>query len=666
MSALNFDFEFDRVLFRGNEADIQALYKANRSDCTNDPTQLADGMWEVEVGWADVPALLKKYPLLKAAGFVLNWNERRVCVFYSRSGSGEVDRVTSVGPFDGHADAEMRWYAECPITAKYHSCKEYFSNVGEYDRFTYSFPYADVWEKEEYAVHVLSEQDRLFQIDPDGVLLNCFSKEEEIQVPYGVTVIGEKAFVEQKFMGSNKTLKKLILPESVREIRKDGLSGCQTLEEVILPEGLEVIGEGAFSITGLKEITLPMSLKEISPAAFGFSSIRKVFVPESHPVFEMKDDCLYNKQTRTLLRCFSDGFSVTVPEGVEALGERSFADLRTLTEISLPSTLRRIGAGAFSACRNLWSVVIPNGVTELEHSVFEYCNALSSVTLPDHLTGIGYSAFSYCEKLDHLVIPEGVTKIHSFTFSNCVSLEHITFPSTLAEIDDFKLGGLEETPWYKHNRGNSTFMAGGLILKCKGNPEVLEIPEGTKAIYNEVFAKNPRLRKVIFPEGLIRINRDAFRGCTALEEAVLPDSVTEIPYGAFTECAALTYLFARNASAGSVPMAGKVFHEDLIAVVPNLKLAEQKPAAWKMALCRGFVLNPELQPEELREENLAEVLKQRKKLLAWAFAKDREDVVRFFIQQVPPTKAKLKSEYLTPAQTAGAEKCLAYLASVTL
>ena len=102
-------------------------------------------------------------------------------------------------------------------------------------------------------------------------------------------------------------------------------------------------------------------------------------------------------------------------------------------------------------------------------------------------------------------------------------------------------------------------------------------------------------------------------------------------------------------------------------MVPNLKLAEQKPAAWKMALCRGFVLNPEIQPEEIREENLAEVLKQRKKLLAWAFAKDLEDVVRFFLEQAKPaTKAKFKSEYLTPAQTAGAEKCLAYLATVTL
>ena len=134
-------------------------------------------------------------------------------------------------------------------------------------------------------------------------------------------------------------------------------------------------------------------------------------------------------------------------------------------------------------------------------------------------------------------------------------------------------------------------------------------------------------------------------------------------WGAFDNCSSLEYIYATNVDYGQLIGNGKRVSDSLVAVLPKVNIAEQKTANWKIALCKGFVLNPEMFINDLWDDNLAVVIKQRKKLLAWAFSKDYYQVVKFFIEHTTTTKAKFKSEYLSPAQEAKAEKCVAYLLS---
>ena len=55
-------------------------------------------------------------------------------------------------------------------------------------------------------------------------------------------------------------------------------SGCFSLKEIILPEGLEKIGEGCFEGSGLEEITIPKSVKTIEGRVFygAFSGCRNL------------------------------------------------------------------------------------------------------------------------------------------------------------------------------------------------------------------------------------------------------------------------------------------------------------------------------------------------------------------------------------------------------
>ena len=467
MSILNFEYEFDRFLFRGNQSEIQALYNACHNHCPDDPVCVGDDVWEVEVLWGDFEKLIAEHPLLKATGFVLNWDTRKVHVVYSESGSPELGKIREIAGFDGHNDSNFRWYASCPITAERQSCKEYYSNVGEYDRFVYSFPFAQFWNNGIYAKTVLSETERNFQISPEGVLLKCDSTEAIVRVPEGVRVIGSNAFTDGPY-SSNRTVTEILLPSTVRAIEKNAFYSCDRLTAVQLPEGLESIGETAFCATAVKELSLPMSLKVLEKG-FHLCGIVQVHVPEDHPVFALQNGCLFDKINHRLIRCFSKDESIVVPEDVLEIGDYAFENRDTLREITLPKGILRIGAGAFYFCRSLRRVYVPDGVTELAASTFEFCSALEHVDLPAGLTKISDSAFGYCESLNHLIIPEGVRELKFGTFAKCISLSDLTLPSTIERIDSFNMSGLVDTPWYNDQRKDTVFAIGGVLIHGNKN-----------------------------------------------------------------------------------------------------------------------------------------------------------------------------------------------------
>ncbi|RBI46854.1 leucine-rich repeat domain-containing protein, partial [Metamycoplasma hominis] len=79
----------------------------------------------------------------------------------------------------------------------------------------------------------------------------------------------------------DKKTTKVTIPSSVKEIGKGAFSDCKNLKEVILNEGLEKIGDEAFSSTKIESITIPGSVKEIGGRAFsGCTNLEEVSLNE--------------------------------------------------------------------------------------------------------------------------------------------------------------------------------------------------------------------------------------------------------------------------------------------------------------------------------------------------------------------------------------------------
>lgn len=99
---------------------------------------------------------------------------------------------------------------------------------------------------------------------------------EEVVLPEGLLVIGEmNVGTMYQTTGYSETfsgcvsLKKINVPESVRYIGNNAFTGCVNLEEINLPEGMLVIGDEAFmDCTKLSGVTMPKSIYIIGSSAF--------------------------------------------------------------------------------------------------------------------------------------------------------------------------------------------------------------------------------------------------------------------------------------------------------------------------------------------------------------------------------------------------------------
>ncbi len=214
----------------------------------------------------------------------------------------------------------------------------------------------------------------------------------DVVIPEGITIIGRGAF------SSCCGLRRVVIPNGVERIGYEAFSGCHNLEEVVIPESVEIIGQNAFAFCRkLKRIELPKNLKCISDYMFWQSGLSEIDIP----------------------------FGVTHIYG----SAFKYCELST---IQIPETVKEIGNDAFSNCKNLSIANIPGGVKEISSGVFKGCN-LTEINIPYGITYIGNNAFAEC-KLSDVVIPDTVTQIESGAF-DCPNIT-ITIPDSATSCYD--------------------------------------------------------------------------------------------------------------------------------------------------------------------------------------------------------------------------------------
>mmetsp|Transcript_17728 Transcript_17728/g.32040 ORF Transcript_17728/g.32040 Transcript_17728/m.32040 type:complete len:266 (-) Transcript_17728:82-879(-) len=73
---------------------------------------------------------------------------------------------------------------------------------------------------------------------------------------------------------------------------------------------------------------------------------------------------------------------VTLPEGLEEIGEGAFATCESLKCINCPSAVIKIGMYAFAMCTSLTNVTLAGGVVTIERDTFSDCPSLEGITIP--------------------------------------------------------------------------------------------------------------------------------------------------------------------------------------------------------------------------------------------------------------------------------------------
>ena len=133
------------------------------------------------------------------------------------------------------------------------------------------------------------------------------------------------------------------------------VEGCNN---TVIPKGVKSIRNYAFmGRANLKNITIPANVTSIGERVFEYcDSLEKIKVDADNAIYDSRNDCnaIMESATNTLIA----GCGKTViPEGTETIGEDAFANVVTLTHITIPKSVTEIKEGAFSACYYLSTVI---------------------------------------------------------------------------------------------------------------------------------------------------------------------------------------------------------------------------------------------------------------------------------------------------------------------
>ena len=308
-----------------------------------------------------------------------------------------------------------------------------------------------------------------FSDNGDGTLtaVRCVDRQaDDLDIQFEAGACPVVAIAPRAFEGC-AALRRVILPESLRQIGEMAFSGCSHLRLLTIPGGVQRVGTLAFAkcsqlervriepgvvqlgpscfskCAALKRVEMPASVTQIGGGAFfGCSKELRLYGAEEAPAAQYArlngltfDFQSWKDDEELVLREEEDGTLTvlgarqTAPHRIEipteicgrrvaAIAPKAFFASGTLEQLVVGGGVREIGESAFFGCRQLVSVSFEHGLEQLKDSAFAGCESLTQVTLPWGTSAVGRMAFFGCTRLSFVKMPT-TTRVSDFAFDGC-------------------------------------------------------------------------------------------------------------------------------------------------------------------------------------------------------------------------------------------------------
>lgn len=225
---------------------------------------------------------------------------------------------------------------------------------------------------------------------PDNLFLGCTSI-IDVQIPETVTEIGQKAFKDASSV-ENVTFAVNTETGKVKGVEKIGISafdGCSSLQELVLPETVTEVLQGAFANEGAlvkADMSRTASLKKWDKESFkGDTALAEVILPTAGGITAIPDGAFAGCTSLT-------GENLKIPKNIVTITANAFKE-SGLKKLYIPNQVTTIGASAFEACKNLEDVHISNNISIISQSTFKNCEKLEKIEIPVKVDQIGTNAF---------------------------------------------------------------------------------------------------------------------------------------------------------------------------------------------------------------------------------------------------------------------------------
>ena len=317
-----------------------------------------------------------------------------------------------------------------------------------------------------------------------------------------------------------------------------------TIEEVVIPDSIQYIGQTAF---------------------YNCYSLKKVFATDSLKII---DDSAFNNCT--------DLIEFNGANHITKIGSTAFSKCISLKEFNFGDSLVEIGNSAFKES-GLISVYLPDSVKSVGIQCFMNCANIQSANIK--ITGS--DMFHGASKLVNIILRDGIKRLESYCFYNAgstvagtqtlyipASVEYIDYVESFSSSRNGRIYFLstENIPTFKNNtpfggaygvtslycdsrlynqfksalsQNYSLFTFsdlkvednyvrdGGKLLQYIGNEKEFTTPEDITVIDENAFCSTP-LEKITITENVTKIYNGAFSKCSNLKELYLHDKLEYI------------------------------------------------------------------------------------------------------------------------------------------
>lgn len=394
----------------------------------------------------------------------------------------------------------------------------------------------------------------------------ALSSLKNIEIPAGVTSIGEGAFSE------NKNLERIDVDEQneaycsvdgvLYNIEKTELLCVpgKLTGSVTIPNGIQRVGDYSFAGTGVTEVVLPDSLKVIGEGAFLKSSLKEIDLPDG--VTEIGkyafQECVQLEQIELsenlheipywLFMGDTKLHKAELPDNIEKIDSGAF-EQTGIKYVSLGSKLKTLGDSVFNGCSQLQYIRVDetnqyfktqDGILYNKEGTKLLLTPMmisGEVVIPEGVKRLEKSAFSDREKLEKIVLPDSLEYIGKDCFLNCPKLKAIYMGENVSFIGQGAFGG---TGYYYNEKNweNGVLYIGSYAV-CSNLgyvTEYLKIKEGTRLIAAGCLSYNETLNRVEIPDSVLHINEFAFYYCKNLKSVKMSRRLTSIGEYAFGYC----------------------------------------------------------------------------------------------------------------------------------
>lgn len=370
----------------------------------------------------------------------------------------------------------------------------------------------------------------------NGVLYKLYVNLKSFELPEGIKCIEKNCFYDKKGIVS------ISFPESLERIMTGAFGNCISLEQIVLKSYDIVIDDGAFrGCTCLKKVVIGNDTYQLGGIDYDNS------VP--YIIRRINDQVMsdFYISGNILMSYSGTEERVTVPDGVEIIGEGCFEGNDRLNRVIMSDTVREIHENAFRSCVNMQTIVMSENIRNICRSAFENCIRLIRFNIPSELKKVGFAAFRGCQSLELTEFEKKTplaVRTHEREYGEADILPYSRCDD--AELTELVIDKPVVIGKYAFSACNNLVSVvinnSGCIIekyafeKCSSLREIKVLAgEIGKGAFS--FCRNLETAEI---SGIEKLEDEVFAGCSSLERLKLSDDIREIGRRCFDECTSMS------------------------------------------------------------------------------------------------------------------------------